>query len=95
MDRVQVYKHLSATLAEYGSMPFSELEAQVDVDHVARRVDVDGREFRIEVRIRSDPRSGALRVTATAFGPSVWMTERMEESLTVPAPKRGDDAGGT
>jgi hypothetical protein len=87
LDRTRAYAELASDLERFRRKPYDELARLVGGPPVERSVETRDGPLSVEVFFRweGDHRRG-VRVTATAYGPSWWRLERLEESVTVPRP---------
>jgi hypothetical protein len=68
-------------------LPFDDLVDLVDAAPYVKSVAIGSEVIDVEIRIRwANPGRSAVRVEATAYGPSCWRLERLEESITVSSP---------
>jgi hypothetical protein len=89
MDRMRVYSELASELERYRRLSHDELARQIIEPRTERMIESPEGPVTIEVRVeweRFD--AGPIRVTATAFGPSWWKLDRIEEAMTVKPPVR-------
>lgn len=84
---MRAYAQLAAEIERYRRMPYAELARHVGGSPVERSVESEEGPLTIEVRFRwADAPEGAVRICATANGPSWWKLDRLEEAVTVKAP---------
>jgi hypothetical protein len=84
MNRSHTYAILAAELERWGQKPLAELLAGVDAGPASLTVDIQGESVAFEILVRwLSPEHSALRITATASGPSNWRLERLEEGITI------------
>ena len=84
MDRVAAYAALAAVLEEYRARSFDELAVLIGSPPGVSAAQAGTESIDVEVRITwEDRRKQAIRIEATANGPSCWRLERLEESVVV------------
>lgn len=82
MNRAAAYDALARELERWRAMPLRELIANIGKAASAHSVRVNDEDITIEVTVHRKDRD-AIRITATANGPSHWRLERLEESIIV------------
>jgi hypothetical protein len=84
MNRALAYMALSKALAAWREIPLDRLIEAVDRTPTRETVeDADG-SMTIEVGVSwTDAKATALRISAVAYGPAHWHTERLAESCIV------------
>ena len=88
MDRVSAYAELAAELERFRRMPYGELARRVGGPPVERSVETTDGPLTIEVTFgRALTGKEGVRVSATAYGPSWWRLDRLEETVSVPRPE--------
>jgi len=86
LDRAKAYATLSEELERWRRLPFVDLASLVGDPPSVRSVVVGGEVIDVEVVVRwAGAEPGAIRVEASANGPSCWRLERLEESVIVSA----------
>ncbi len=89
MNHHSAYKELCIELESYRRMPFEELLRQVGGPPAARTLDTQDGPLTIEVSFAwAGSHEKAVRVRATAYGPSWWRLERLDEAVTVIPPSQ-------
>jgi hypothetical protein len=89
MDRMRAYAELAADLEFYRRLPYEELARLVGGPVVERSVESQEGTLTIEARFEwAVAEGGAVRVSASALGPSWWRFDRLEEATTVAPPIR-------
>jgi hypothetical protein len=84
---MRAYAELTADLERFRRMPYGELARRVGGAPVERSVETKDGPLRIEVTFGwALAGKDGVRVTATAYGPSWWRLDRLEESVAVPRP---------
>jgi len=84
LDRIGAYAELAADLERYRRLPHEELARRVGGPPATRSIETQDGPLTIEVRFGwVGAEWGAVRVTATANGPSWWRLDRLEEAITV------------
>jgi hypothetical protein len=87
VDWVRAYAELADELEHFRRMPYDELARCVGTPPVERSVETEDGPLTIEVTFAwvASGKEG-VRVSATAYGPSWWRLDRLDESVTVPRP---------
>ena len=89
MHRADAYALLSQELARYRELGYDHLTTIVGSPPVTRTVTTGGEAITLEIRLeRNDPNGRDIRIRATAYGPSTWRLERLDEELVV---QRGEE----
>jgi hypothetical protein len=84
---MRAYAELTAELEGFRQMPYGELARLVGGPPVERFVETTDDPLTIEVTFGSAAAGKeGVRVSATAYGPSWWRLDRLEETITVPRP---------
>lgn len=84
MNRGDAYKLLSTRLEALRGEGYAALARRADHPGVTETVRIGDEQVEVEMVVRWQDRvHGTLRVSATALGPSTWMTQRLEESLVI------------
>ncbi len=84
MDRVGAYSLLAAELDRWQTLPRSDIVGRLSKPTGIISAILGDVSITIEVSVSwADPRHTKLRVAATAYGPSHWQTERLEEAITL------------
>jgi hypothetical protein len=84
---MKAYAELAAELERFRRMPYGELAGRVGGPPVERSVETKNGPLTIEVTFGWGAAGKDLvRVSATAYGPSWWRLDRLEETVTVPRP---------
>jgi hypothetical protein len=84
---MRAYAELAAELERFRQMPYGELARFVGGPAVERFLETADGPLRIEVTFGSEAAGKeGVRVSATAYGPSWWRLDRLEETVTVPRP---------
>jgi hypothetical protein len=87
LDRMRAYAELTADLERFRHMPYGELARHVGGPPIERSVKTKDGPLKIEVTFGwAVAGEDAIRVSATAYGPSWWRLERLEETVTVTVP---------
>jgi hypothetical protein len=87
LDRRRAYAELAADLERFRRMPYGELVRRVGGAPVERSVETEDGPLRVEVTFGwTVAGGGGVRISATAYGPSWWRLDRLEEAVTVPQP---------
>lgn len=85
MKRAIAYAALASELETWRDLPQAELLSALRHPPASRVVEVDGGELVLEVVVSwANERRKAVKIAATAYGPSHLLLERLEETLTVP-----------
>jgi hypothetical protein len=85
MQRATAYAVLAAELETWRKLPQAELLSLLDQPPRSRAVTADGEELVLEVVVSwATEKRKAFKIAGTAYGSSHQLTERLEESLTVP-----------
>jgi hypothetical protein len=88
MHRADAYALLSREPARYRELGYDHLATLVGSPPVTRRVITGGETIKLEIRLeRNDPNGHDIRIRATAYGPSTWWLERLDEQLVA---RRGE-----
>jgi hypothetical protein len=84
---MRAYAELAADLERFRRMSYGELARRVGGPPVERSVETTDASLTIEVTFGwvAAGKDG-VRVSATAYGPSWWRLDRLEETFTVPRP---------
>jgi hypothetical protein len=91
MDRVEAYATLAAQLERWRRLPYDRLVGLLGSPPTVVSVPLGPEIIDVEVRVAwARPGRAAIRIEATALGPSCWRLERLEESIIVPAPDSSD-----
>jgi hypothetical protein len=86
VNRGDAYKLLAVRLNELRNADFEALLARVGQPPTSDILEINGESIVVAIEVLwAKQVNGPLRVRATAFGPSTWMTERLEESFIVAA----------
>jgi hypothetical protein len=92
LDRVSAYAELAAELERFRRMPYGELARRVGGPPVERSVETADGPLTIEVSFgRAVTGKEGVRVSATAYGPSWWRLDRLEETASVSPPTTAPD----
>jgi hypothetical protein len=84
MDRVGAYGLLAAELDRWRTLPRSEVVGRLGKPASITSAVLGDVLISIEVIVTwANGRQTKLRVAATAYGPSHWQTERLEEAITL------------
>jgi hypothetical protein len=87
LDRLRVYAELAADLERFRRMPYGELPRHVGEPPIERSVATEAGPLKVEVKFGwTGTGKDGVRVSATAYGPSWWRLDRLEESVTVLRP---------
>jgi hypothetical protein len=87
MNNVEAYKLLAAELESWRRRPFAELRACIAAAPVATEFQVGPERLTIEIRaFWADETRRTIEIVATAYGPSTYRLERLEERVTVDPP---------
>jgi hypothetical protein len=87
MDRMRAYAELATELNRYRRLPYEELVRRVGGPAVERSVASLEGLMTIEVSIGwADSQESAVQISATAFGPSCWKLERLDEVAVITRP---------
>lgn len=85
MQRAIAYAALASELETWRVLPQAQLLSALQQPPASRVVEVDGGELVLEVVVSwANERHKAIKIAATAYGPSHLLMERLEETLTVP-----------
>lgn len=92
MNRTDAYAILAAELESWKRLGYSALTKRVGEPITTRSVPSGQEEISVRVQVRwADEPHGAVRVEATADGPSSFRLERLHESVTISAPNESKD----
>ena len=84
---MRAYAELAADLEHFRRMSYGELARRVGDPPVERSVETTDGPLTIEVTFGwAAAGKDWVRVSATAYGPSWWRLDRLEETITVPRP---------
>jgi len=84
LNRGDAYKLLADRLNALRSRGYAGLLHLVDEPATIERVSPEGEEVELNIVVRwADPKHRKLRICASAFGPSTWMTQRLDESFVI------------
>jgi hypothetical protein len=84
---MRAYDELAADLEHFRRMPYGELARCVGDPPVERSVETEDGPLIIEVTFAwVVAGKEGVRISATAYDPSWWRLDRLEESVTVPRP---------
>jgi hypothetical protein len=84
---MRAYAELAADLEQFRRMPYGELARRVGNPPVERSVETKDGPLKVEVTVGWAVAGGdGVRISATAYGPSCWRLDRLEETVTVPRP---------
>jgi hypothetical protein len=84
MHKATAYEALASELERWRSMPAPDLLANIGKPATVLPVSIDGEDIAIEITVQRHYRDpDAVRITATANGPSHWRLERLVESIVV------------
>lgn len=84
MNRADAYSILSRKIAEFSESGYQRLVLKVGNPPVTSEAVIDGETVTLETRIRwNDANQSDLRIEVTAFGPSTWRLERLDESIVL------------
>ena len=86
LDRMRAYAELAVDLERFRRMSYGELVRRVGGPPVDRSVETTDGSLTIEVTFGWAGGKDGVRVSATAYGPSWWRLDRLEETITVPRP---------
>jgi hypothetical protein len=87
MDRMRAYTELAADLDRYRQLSYEELARRVGGPSVERSVESLEGPLTIEIRFRwAGSEGSAVQISATAYGPSSWKLERLDEAVIVKGP---------
>jgi hypothetical protein len=85
MQRAIAYAALASELEAWRDLPQAELLSALHHPPASKAVEVDGGDLVLEVVVSwANERHKAVKIAATAYGPSHLLMERLEETLTVP-----------
>jgi hypothetical protein len=88
VDRMRAYAELAADLERFRRMPYDELARRVGGLPVERSVETEDGPLKVEVTFGwAVTGKYGVRISATAYGPSWWRLDRLEEAVTVPRPR--------
>jgi hypothetical protein len=89
MDRMRAYAEIAADLERFRRLPYEELARRIGDLPIERSVESQEGPVTIEVCFGWEgAEGGPIRVSATAYGPSWWRLDRLEEAVTVKPPDR-------
>ena len=84
MERGEAYKLLAARLNELRASGYDTLLPRVDQPAAADDVQLGGEPITVAIEVSwANRKHRKLRVSATAFGPSTWKMERLDESFVI------------
>ncbi len=84
MDRGDAYKLLAARLNELRANGYDTLLPRVGQPAAADDLQLGGEPITVAVEVTwAGRKHRRLRVSATAFGPSTWKIERLDESFVI------------
>jgi hypothetical protein len=84
VNRTDAYKLLAARLEELRGAGYDSLLPRVNEPARSETVRINGEDIVVDVGVSwADEKHRTLRVSATAFGPSTWMMERLDESFDI------------
>jgi hypothetical protein len=84
VNRADAYKILASRLQEIRDEGYAALVQRVGRPVTSQTVRVNNEDVVVEIAVLwEDQKRRSLRVRATAYGPSMWMTQRLEESFVV------------
>jgi hypothetical protein len=84
VNRGGTYKMLAARLEELRGEGYDSLLTRVGRAATSETVWIDGEPVVVDIAVDwADKKPGTLRVSATAYGPSTWMMERIDESFII------------
>jgi hypothetical protein len=87
LDRIKAYSVLTQELERFRSLPHEELIRFIGGPVIEKTLEHEAGPLMVEVRVEwAETREGAVRIRATANGPSWWRLERMEETARVSPP---------
>lgn len=84
MNRTDAYAILSRELAKYQQLGYEWLASTIG--EPPYKLDEVVRDETISIEIQThwnDPKKVGIRIEATAYGPSTWRFERLEEAIVV------------
>jgi hypothetical protein len=92
LNRGDAYGLLSNRLEQYRSRGYDALHSLVDEPAASETVQLNGEDVVVDVAVVwKDKKRGTLCVWATAYGPSTWRMERLDERIVV---RPGQPAAG-
>jgi hypothetical protein len=84
VNRVDTYRLLSARLNELRGKGYDLLLSRVGQATVSEIIQVNNEDVVVDIAVFwADKKRRTLRVCGTAFGPSTWMMERIDESFVI------------
>ncbi len=84
MNRSAVYAELAAELSSWQALPHVELLERTNQPTISRTIESPEGPITIEVQARwTNNERKIVRVSATAYGPTSWHTDRLEEHCNV------------
>ena len=84
MNRGDAYKLLAAKLEELRAVGYDALRSRIGQPAVSETVRVNGEPVVVDLEVVwADRKRDRLRVCGTAFGPSTWRMERLDESFVL------------
>ncbi len=82
MQKAEAYAALSKAINQLAAVPYAELLALTETELPKSPIRLGHETVTIELKI-SAAGPEALRIDGTAYGPSCWRLERLEEHLIV------------
>jgi hypothetical protein len=84
VNQGNAYREVAARLERFRACGYDALMPLVDGPTISETVRVAGEDVLVEVAVRwEDEKRRTLCVRATAYGPSTWETQRLEERIVV------------
>lgn len=84
MNRKDPYLVLARELQAWQQRPYSQLVDLVNQPATETIVKLAEEEVSLRVELQwANSKNGTIRIKATAYGPSCWKLERLEESIVV------------
>jgi hypothetical protein len=84
---MRAYAELAAELERFRRMPYDELFRRVGGSPVERSIETKDGLLKIEVTFgRAAAGEDGVRISATAYGPSWWRLDRLEETVVAQRP---------
>jgi hypothetical protein len=84
MNRSDAYAILSRELAKYQQLGYERLASMIGQPPCQFEEIANDETVVIEIRtLWNDPKEVGIRIEATAYGPSTWRFERLDEAIIV------------